>query len=909
MQTDVSDLASQDAFPRIPWRRAPLVLLFCIAAVVAFTWPWLSSPGCEVLDHWDPPFHAWKLEFAARQILSGHLLPPHGDTNMYYPYSGAFYFEALHWPQALFAAPLLACGLNAVWTYHVTMAFFWALSGLCFWAFMRALGRSGAASLLGALFFTAMPYRLSYVVEFNMQLCFGVVLLLFFLLRFTQCPSIGYAVGAAIALWLQATSELYQAVFAMFAMPFIACAFFACHPRALRSWREFWLPALVAAAVALPIAAIWLWPYATMLDGHALFRDIKEISKHIVEPLAYLHSSSVPRLIPNIPAHRDEMSVYPTLALLLGAAGHLALRRWRSDDPAWRRIETAFLALSSTVAAIFVATMICVRTGLLPGTAIAIESQAIVVMVALSFAPILFRQRAAGERMMDALGAAAIFGFAMSLGPDIIDGVVMAKAPNALFRFLHGHIPALAGFRVVSRFSLFPMIFLCAAAASFADDARKRFPALPRAFAACALAALFAIEAAAYGRPGLYSCKRPIRDVSQSAAIRALDTLDSDGKPYVLAILPIGSRDLTSEHMLQIAGTKRLSVYAWGGTYPIFTARMEDADFQARYYDAPSYMAGLLRQLWPEALILIDKRPFHGMPLPEYGPSVDGFFTPVAEDDDFRLMRLSADSEGSSEHFRLVRSDLAAANPFASFTLSTKPGTSDTVWLDVNGVIVGKFDVDSVPRRFCITTPRATRTPPLEPYRFRFRSSGDTQFSLAGFTLAADSDNSVSALPDNSRPLGDTCLPWIGYVESSHLTQMGHEVSFPRGITLCGAEMLGYDTEGRIVTMRYYLRVPCSLKTLVSTCLSTGITLDGKIIYEDKPRISSLVDRVAVEFGRTDGIQVIDRAFHLPAHCRPGVEYGISLTLRDCEGRLLAGREADTGRRVRHIPLPAKFTP
>ena len=58
--------------PRIPWRFAPLLLALYAAAVAALSWPWLATASTRVLDHWDPPFHAWKLMFAARSLLAGH---------------------------------------------------------------------------------------------------------------------------------------------------------------------------------------------------------------------------------------------------------------------------------------------------------------------------------------------------------------------------------------------------------------------------------------------------------------------------------------------------------------------------------------------------------------------------------------------------------------------------------------------------------------------------------------------------------------------------------------------------------------------------------------------------------------------------------------------------------------------
>ena len=138
--------------PAVPYRQAPLVFLLMLVAVLGMTWPWLQTFSNAMLNHWDPPFHAWKLEYVARAILNGHLLPPDGNTNMYYPYSGTLYYEALHWPQALLAAPLFGwLNLNPVLVYHVILVLFWALTGVCTWMLMLALGSTRRSALLGAL--------------------------------------------------------------------------------------------------------------------------------------------------------------------------------------------------------------------------------------------------------------------------------------------------------------------------------------------------------------------------------------------------------------------------------------------------------------------------------------------------------------------------------------------------------------------------------------------------------------------------------------------------------------------------------------------------------------------------------------------------------------------------------------
>ena len=142
-----SPIQARADLPRVPYRQAPLVLLLLAGAILAITWPWAANFATATFDHWDPPFHAWKLELVARSILAGHLLPPDGNTNVYYPHPGTLYFEALHWPQAVVAAALFGLtNFNSLLVYHLVLVFFWALSGLCFWMLLHALGATRGAA-------------------------------------------------------------------------------------------------------------------------------------------------------------------------------------------------------------------------------------------------------------------------------------------------------------------------------------------------------------------------------------------------------------------------------------------------------------------------------------------------------------------------------------------------------------------------------------------------------------------------------------------------------------------------------------------------------------------------------------------------------------------------------------------
>ena len=871
--------------PRIPWRlAAPLAALY-VGAIALLTWPWLATASSRVLDHWDPPFHAWKLMYAARTLLAGHILPPGGNTNLYYPNSGAFFYEALHWPQAVFAAPLLAAGANPVLAYHITLVFFWALSGALFWAWLRALGARPLGAALGGLFFTVLPYRMSYVVEFNMQLVFGLPLFLLAMTRFFQRPGYRYALLAAVAWWLQATSELYQAVFLLFALPFLALPLFARDPALLRSGRRFWGPVAAAAALCAALSLPFLLPYASTLGDGTLTRSLDEMRQHSLEPFSYLQPWGRFRLF-SLKATHDEMSVYPTLALL--AAALWAFFSHCPANGAYRRVAKGLLGAAC---ALFVA--LSALSHWLPGagdTIVAALSWTTFATVLLTIPVLLRRDRGVARAAAVGLGAAALFGVAMSFGPEIRIDTTKAEAPNILFDVLHALVPGLAGFRVVSRFAVFPVMALCAAAAFGVDAVAGALRARLRALRVCALTLFLAVFLAECIIPKRIRT-RPIRDTSGSAVLAALD---ARSEPYVLAVVPMGLRDLDSEHMLTIERNDRLGLWAWGGTYPRWTRKVAESLYPATA-GSPAPAAALLRQPWPEVLVLEDRRPFPDIRPADYAAWFGPLAETVAEDRDFRILIIRAATEDEVEAVRLVRRDFALARPVARFSLSARDAPA-RVWLDLNGVPVGVWDVSNAVDA-TVAVPPDLLTDHL-PERFRFHAEGDRPFRLDGFRLEpGPCPDAVAAVPDPPD------LPWLPTFRDLPADAVPLHVRYPGGMVLCGAMLRpGEGPSGAsAVPLRLFLRFPESARAMPGIALSPGFAQRGSVLFRHPTPLRLAADATAFGFAR-GRIVAADVNLPLPALLRPGETYDLTLDVVTRANRRITGRDAE-GRKVRHAEL------
>lgn len=904
-----TDPRADAPIPAVPWRQAPLVLLLLAAAVLAITWPWVQTFSTAFLEHWDPPFHAWKLELVARTLLSGHLLPAEGNTNMYYPHSGALYFEALHWPQALVAAGLYLFTDNPVLVYHAVLVFFWALAGLCLWMLLLAMGTTRRAALLGAFLFTLMPYRISYMVEFNMQLCFGLPLFFFFMVRYFQRPSIRYACGMAVAWWLQASSELYQAVFLLLILPFPGLALMADRRRLLFSFRRFWLPAACAAALGGALAWIFLGPYLTLLNAHEVHRNLHEIAKHILEPLSYLRPGGRFHLLAPFDSRRDEMVVYPTFALILLAAAHLffdARRLARIAVPRWLWIARA---IRWTALSLFM--LLAFRIYFAGASAWLASFYAALPVVAVLAALIVLlhpTERDTASLFATGLFAGAIFAFFMSLGPEIGSRHSHFAADNVLFLWMYKHLSALQGFRVVSRFSIYVLLYAIVAAALAWSRIERRWlkrPALRWLWILPLLLAVFE------SIPNPFST-RPLEYPLSSSVLESLDRMEN---PYVLAMVPMGERSHDSRYMLQVARTDRLFVYAWGGAYPRYTQQVRDATMPGA--PQPVEAARLLRQLWPECFVLEDKATSRTCDQEKANVSIHKNWRPcnyaetlsreteiLAEDERFVLLRLKPETEPAAEQIRLIRHDFLAANPLLTFRVRTPPNVpSATLWLDVNGYPAGRWEIAPESREFQIAIPRRFFLP-LLPNRFRFHAAGDVPFHLDAFEPRPAGD---VPLPPVDEILAAEFLPWLGHLHDVPATALPLDIRYPNGFALLACEPVEtVSVPGGTIRLRHYVQSPRNMRVAANMVVRVRLAgPDGKWI-EEGIALDPAADLNDIQCQIHPGTYVLDQTIPIPERLVPG-DYEMSLVLRNEKGKRLGGRQNGKSGKLFPVAIPIRI--
>lgn len=575
-----------------------LVTVVLTGLVCLVLWPWPHNFSSFLPAHFDPPFHAWKLQVIVDKILHHHQLVPDTNTNIFYPYANEFYYDALLWPQGVLAALLTFFGSSPILTYNLTLLFFWSFSGLAFHLLLRELDLDPVSCLFGAAVFCLLPYRISYYVEFNMEMVFGLPLFFYCWLRFYKNPTVPAGICLGLSFWLQAISELYQAIilaliFPLFVLPFL--------PHLMRTQARsisFYLASCAGIATALGLCIPFLAPYYSLFSN-GYTRKIGEMTKHSLEPLSYL-GRSLTNLI-TFPQNRvqfGEMDVFPSFVILILLAGYAWYARTIAQGKKIPAGVTPVLALRwmRFIAWVLFMGLIVTLVRVPPSsTATSILSTVgngclVIAMLATLGLGLMQNDLSDRERFLRGLSIAALLCFILSFGPQLAVMTSHVTANNLIFLLVRKLFP-LDGLRVVSRFSVLVMVFLSVLSAVACHTFRtkaKRLRWLP-----ALVFLLFVAEVRAIPHP-YEKVQLPLSPLLSSVVKQHPDKS--------VLVVPIGDRYEDARFMFGLTETDTLLINGWGGFIPQLQEEINrdlHTDLEHFYQTA--------RAIWPEPLIVVNR--------------------------------------------------------------------------------------------------------------------------------------------------------------------------------------------------------------------------------------------------------------------------------------------------------------
>lgn len=669
------------------------VFLFIASLICIELWPWPLKFANGFPDHFDPPFHAWKLQVLADKIVNQHELMPDAETNIYYPYAHELYFDALLWPQGILAAILHVFGAGPILVYNLVLLFFWALSGLFMFLLLKSLGLSRAASFFGGAAFCLIPYRTSYFVEFNMEMAFGIPFFLLCWIHFYRRPSPGRGALLAFAFWLQAVSELYQAIILVLSFPLIALPFLPDLWREHRRSWNFFASLVTALMVVTALCLLYLGPYFSLFH-QGYNRHINEMFQHSLEPLAYVGHQLI-NLLPGVDfkqmVKHDEMCAFPSFTVLLLALGYgFSLRRIAGGGPnckehigfkalRWLRL-IALVCLGLLLIYLSTSTV-----GQDNGNFLLLLVGNGTLAVALGATIILSlrdSQRNLQRQFLGGLAGVALLCWIISFGPFLRVLNTQFTVVNWIFEMVATSFP-LNGLRVMSRFSVMVMFFLTAISAVFLHKCIKSD--VWRGWLTCVLLLLLIGEGA--------SVPHGFKVFPHSLSPQVADAI-AQHRENSLAVIPLGNRDYDPGYMLDIAKTGRLLVNGWGGFVPPLT---HEIGYAMR--NDPVQAFELLRTLWPDVILVVDRKALAlEQQLEDYALTEDFIRTQgrlLAEGQLFSIYTIDTPSKPVNTLKRIIRPDLLKKNGVFSLTARCAEGAPCPldVFLMLNERLIGVLKI------------------------------------------------------------------------------------------------------------------------------------------------------------------------------------------------------------------------
>jgi hypothetical protein len=456
------------------------VFVLLLALVAVYSWPLATDPAHLLPPDTDGRLFTWVMLSVFENLLTRPGLLLHGRA--YYPLGSTLTFAEPLVTPALVAGPLFALTGNPVLVHALTLLLFWTASGWAMYAVAYRLTGLHLAALAAALVFTLSPPRTEYYLEFQMELCFGLPLAVFALVRFLETQRARHVLALVGWFWLQAVAVWYYAVILGLGLMAVLVQ---CAALGWRPWRLRALLAALAAGVAL-LAALGpvAWPYFRTRAELGFERGLPETALRSADAAAYLETRQT-RLYRLAPAMHGgaETSLFLGVGALALAATSLA---WLRPGAARGALERVLAAGTWTAVALLVAALL--RGGLwrLGGpvrgpTVTAIGVGLLLVGLARHVAEGWRRRAAGGDRrglgerewVMILLGL-ALFAFLLSLGPVV--HVAGVRDGSGLYAWLYPYFPPLRAIRAASRIGML-VVFAGALLAAFgARWIATRFP-------------------------------------------------------------------------------------------------------------------------------------------------------------------------------------------------------------------------------------------------------------------------------------------------------------------------------------------------------------------------------------------------------------------------------------------------
>ena len=317
-----------------------LALLAYVVLALALTYPLVLRPAtANRLDSPDALLNGWIVSWCLHQLPRDPLRL--FDANIFYPEKGALALSENLLTGALLAAPAALFSSSPVLLFNAVLLAGFVGSGYAAFLLAHDLTGSRLASGLAGILFAFAPYRFAHIPHLQLQLAFGIPLMLCFARRILAGRGgLGSLVGFAASIPLTFGSSVYYSVYGATVVPLLALFELPAIEGGRRLGRMARL-GLAAGAGILATAPLAL-PYWSKL-GSGMTRSIATASEFEATGLDYVSSFS--RLHEFLPKTNEPL--FPGfVAIGLAAASLWPPASERRRAWAWIAVGALGIALS-----------------------------------------------------------------------------------------------------------------------------------------------------------------------------------------------------------------------------------------------------------------------------------------------------------------------------------------------------------------------------------------------------------------------------------------------------------------------------------------------------------------------------------------------------------------------------------
>lgn len=243
-------------------RPGPLLLAVLLAALASLP---QILPIHEIVDHQDPLFSIWRLNWIGHALFDSAARLFHG--NIFYPHEYTLTYSDAVLFQGMFGTALRLAGLSPPVAYNLLLWISFPIAGLSMFLLARHVSGSAWAAVPAALAYALSAYRFDHIMHLEQVWTQWLPLNVFLALRACERRTWRSALALAAGLLVQLTSGLYLFLYTVTALPVFILAEFA----ATRSipWRSVLRIAAVGLLVVVPVVAAYAHLYTLGLGNVA----------------------------------------------------------------------------------------------------------------------------------------------------------------------------------------------------------------------------------------------------------------------------------------------------------------------------------------------------------------------------------------------------------------------------------------------------------------------------------------------------------------------------------------------------------------------------------------------------------------------------------------------------------------